>query len=114
MFLAIINDTYSEVKAEIAGQKNDFEIGDFVKRGYNNLLSTMGHRSKAIDIQHALKLAASSDGEVTFDELRQNLKKADFSDLEIEMFFSRYDKDGSFDFNKEEMNQIYHDMEEVR
>merc|ERR1719461_710071 len=29
MFLAIINDTYSEVKAEIAAQKNEFEIKDY-------------------------------------------------------------------------------------
>ena len=38
MFLAIINDTYSEVKAEIANQKNEFEISDYLKRGYNNFL----------------------------------------------------------------------------
>merc|ERR1719284_1506633 len=35
MFLAIINDTYSEVKAEISMQKSEFEIGDYIKRGYN-------------------------------------------------------------------------------
>ena len=38
MFLAIINDTYSEVKEEISAQKNDFEVGDYFKRGYNNML----------------------------------------------------------------------------
>ncbi len=38
MFLAIINDTYSEVKAEIAAQRNEFELGDYLKRGYNNML----------------------------------------------------------------------------
>ena len=32
MFLAIINDTYSEVKADIAGQKNEFEMGDYFKQ----------------------------------------------------------------------------------
>ena len=32
MFLAIINDTYSEVKAEIAQQKSEFEITDYIKR----------------------------------------------------------------------------------
>ena len=31
MFLAIINDTYSEVKAEIAMKRNEFEIGDYFK-----------------------------------------------------------------------------------
>lgn len=74
MFLAIINDTYSEVKAEIAGQKNEFEIGDYLKRGYNNVLGKVGARNKAIDIENALKLA-NSDGTVTYDEVRQNLKK---------------------------------------
>ena len=32
MFLAIINDTYSEVKAEISAQKSEFEISDYIKR----------------------------------------------------------------------------------
>ena len=31
MFLAIINDTYSEVKEEIAAQKNDFEVCSVIK-----------------------------------------------------------------------------------
>ena len=95
MFLAIINDTYSEVKEEIAAQKNDFEVrykrlfierlwkakllicvkvADYFKRGYNNMLGKVGKRSKLIDIENALKLA-NADGLVTFDEVRQNLKK---------------------------------------
>jgi len=32
MFLAIINDTYSEVKSELAEQKNELEMGDFFKK----------------------------------------------------------------------------------
>ena len=32
MFLAIINDTYSEVKAEIAEQKDEFDMGDYFKK----------------------------------------------------------------------------------
>ena len=74
MFLAIINDTYSEVKAEIAAQKNEFEIKDFFKRGYNNMLGKMGARNKYIDIENALKMA-NSDGQITYEEIRQNLKK---------------------------------------
>ena len=37
MFLAIINDTYAEVKAELATQKNEFEIGDYFKKVRNSL-----------------------------------------------------------------------------
>ena len=74
MFLAIINDTYSEVKAEIAAQKNEFEIKDYFKRGYNNMLGHVSGRNKYIDIENALKIAGQ-DGVVTYEEIRQNLKK---------------------------------------
>ena len=40
----------------------------------NNRLGKVGKRSKLIDIENALKLA-NADGLVTFDEVRQNLKK---------------------------------------
>ena len=76
MFLAIINDTYSEVKTEIANQRNEFEIGDYFKRGYNNMMGKFGRRDKLIDIENALKLSdANYDGMLTFDEVRTNLKK---------------------------------------
>jgi len=32
MFLAIINDTYSEVKADISTQKSEFEMSDYLKQ----------------------------------------------------------------------------------
>jgi polycystin 2 len=38
MFLAIINDTYSEVKADISQQKSEFEMGDYFKKVRTALL----------------------------------------------------------------------------
>lgn len=32
MFLAIINDTYSEVKSELSSQKDEFQISDLIKQ----------------------------------------------------------------------------------
>lgn len=32
MFLAIINDTYSEVKEELAGQKDELQLSDLLKQ----------------------------------------------------------------------------------
>jgi len=113
MFLAIINDTYSDVKAEIASSKNDFELGDYFKRGYNNMLGKVGMRNKLIDIENALKLA-NADGEVTYEEVRQNLKKCNFSDLEIEMFFAKYDVDGDGIFSWDEGAQIINDLDSDR
>ena len=75
MFLAIINDTYSEVKVEMSKKKNEFEIADYFKRGYNNMMGKMGKRDKLVDIQNALKLSDQGDGILTFSEIRGNLKK---------------------------------------
>ena len=93
MFLAIINDTYSEVKAEMEESKVQFEISDFFARGYNNILGTVAMRDKMIDIENAIKLA-NSDGIVTYEEVRQQLKKCDFSNQEIELFFNKSDSNG--------------------
>ena len=32
MFLAIINDTYADVKTDLDGQQNEFEMGDFFRK----------------------------------------------------------------------------------
>lgn len=112
MFLAIINDTYSEVKIEIASQRNEFEIADYFKRGYNNMMGKLGRRDKIVDIQNALKLSdANGDGMLTFDEIRANLKKCNFSDMEIEMFFAKYDTDGSRLLEQDEVRRMLADLE---
>ena len=119
MFLAIINDTYSEVKAEMELTKLQFEITDLFARGYNNVLGiytiplqsnlteifpgSVAMRNKMIDVENAIKLA-NEDGQVTFDEIRTELKKCDFSNAEIEMFFGNSDKDGDGTITVEESN----------
>jgi hypothetical protein len=75
MFLAIINDTYAEVKMDIKSRKAEFEIGDFFKTGSNNLKGMLGIQDRGIDVENAIKLAAADDGFVTYDELRENLRK---------------------------------------
>ncbi|CAG0892278.1 unnamed protein product [Cyprideis torosa] len=130
MFLAIINDTYSEVKAEIALQKNEFEIADYFKRGYNNMMGKLGRRDRLVDLENALKLSdANADGVLTFDELRNNLKnhilaslsqkltaltltcRCNFSDMEIEMCFARYDTDGDRVIGENEKRAMLADIE---
>jgi len=32
MFLAIINDTYADVKSDLSDQQNEFEMGDFFRK----------------------------------------------------------------------------------
>lgn len=37
MFLAIINDTYSEVKADMSQQRSEMEMTDLIRKVLNNI-----------------------------------------------------------------------------
>ena len=90
MFLAIINDTYGEVKAELKRAKPSFQLGDFFMVGVNNVKSAAGIQDRKLDVENALKMAAADDGFVTYSELRENLKHSNFSDVEIDLFFDMF------------------------
>lgn len=111
MFLAIINDTYSEVKAETMAAKSVFEITDYFARGYNNVLGSVALRNKLIDVENAIKLA-NDDGTVTYDEIRNQLKKVDFSDVEIDVFFGLSDVNGDGTISTDESNDMIDAIDE--
>ncbi|CAF3934368.1 unnamed protein product [Adineta steineri] len=96
MFLAIINDTYSEVKNDMTNQKSEIELGDYFKKSYDKVLDRLNiKRDRVIEIQNALKSAdVNQDGVIEFDEWRRDLKARGYTDVEIENVFARYDTDG--------------------
>jgi len=89
MFLAIINDTYSDVKSDINESKSDFELGEFFKKGYNKLMVKMNlKKDKIQDIQDALANAdTNKDSNLNFDEWKEELRvsKNLFLDLKIKI-----------------------------
>ncbi|XP_074619746.1 polycystin-2-like protein 1 [Acropora palmata] len=113
MFLAIINDTYAEVKSNIASQKSEFEIGDYFKRGYQKMLDRLSFkREKIVDIQKALKSAdVNQDNKLDFEEWRANLKSRGHADAEIEAVFAKYDLDGDRILDEEEQRKMQEDLE---
>lgn len=116
MFLAIINDTYSEVKSDMANQKNEFEIADYFKRGYQKMLDKLNFkRDKIVDIQKALKTAdINQDKQVDFDEWRQDLKMRGYADGEIEAMFAKYDRDGDRVLDEVEQRRMTADLFEQK
>ncbi|KXJ23969.1 polycystic kidney disease 2-like 1 protein [Exaiptasia diaphana] len=113
MFLAIINDTYAEVKSDIASQESEFEITDYFKKGYQNVLNKLSFkREKIIDIQKALKSAdVNQDNKLDFEEWRQTLKSRGHADAEIEAVFARYDLDGDRILDEDEQRRMQEDLE---
>ena len=75
MFLAIINDTYSEVK-EDTSVKDEFDLGAYFKRGYDKVLTKMNlKKEKILDLASALEEADSNaDHELNFEEWRTELR----------------------------------------
>jgi len=114
MFLAIINDTYSDVKSDIEEQKSDFELGDYFKRGYDKILTKMHlKKDKIVDIQNALSMADNdNDKQIKFDEWRAELRKRGYADTEIEAYFAKYDTDGSRNLSEEEQRKMREDLKQ--
>jgi polycystin 2 len=80
MFIAIINDTYGEIKEEMRNQKSEIELGAFFKKGYNKVLDKLNiKRAQIIDIQKAVATAdLNHDGKIDYIEFRNNLRVRTF------------------------------------
>ncbi|XP_059408751.1 polycystin-2-like isoform X2 [Carassius carassius] len=112
VFLAIINDTYSEVKADMAQQRSEMEITDLIKKGYNRAMVKLKLKKTSInDIPDSLHQAA---GKLSVDELRQDLRGKGHSDAEIEAIFAKYDLDGDQELTEHEHQQMRDDLEKER
>ena len=57
MFLAIINDTYSEVKSDLSKSENDLDLGAYFKQGYDSIMKKLKlKKGEIVDIQNVLNL----------------------------------------------------------
>lgn len=106
MFLAILSDSFGEVKAELARRKNAFELGAYFKEGYTNLVDRMGLHSKKMDVEEALKMAEENNYN-NKNEVREFLRKRNFGDMEVDIFFERFE----FDMKQDMLNL---DIDEVK
>ncbi|XP_013887336.1 polycystin-2 isoform X2 [Austrofundulus limnaeus] len=112
MFLAIINDTYSEVKADMSQQRSEMEMTDLIKKGCNKALMKLRLKKTAVDdISDSLRQAG---GKQNFDELRQDLKGKGHSEAEIQAIFAKYDQDGEPELTEHEHQQMRDDLEKER
>uniref|UniRef100_H0XFJ6 Polycystin-2-like protein 2 n=1 Tax=Otolemur garnettii TaxID=30611 RepID=H0XFJ6_OTOGA len=76
MFLAIINDTYSEVKADYSiGRRPDFELGKMIKKSYTNVLKKFRLKKPEKDED---KISKSSR------DLAEQARKEGFDENEIQ------------------------------
>ncbi|XP_030628303.1 polycystic kidney disease 2-like 1 protein [Chanos chanos] len=112
MFLAIINDTYSEVKEELASQKDELQITDLIKQSYaKTFMKLKVKKEKISDVQKALQ---SGSKELEFKDFRDTLKEMGHAESEISAAFSKFDRDGNQILDKEEQERMKQELEEKR
>ncbi|XP_076020185.1 polycystin-2-like protein 1 [Genypterus blacodes] len=112
MFLAIINDTYSEVKEELSSQKDELQITDLIKQSYTKTFMKLKLKKEKIsDVQKALR---SGSGQIEFKDFRETLKEMGHADHEISAAFSRFDRDGNHILDQQEQEKMKMELEEKR
>ncbi|XP_007938223.1 LOW QUALITY PROTEIN: polycystic kidney disease 2-like 1 protein [Orycteropus afer afer] len=113
MFLAIINDTYSEVKEELAGQKDELQLSDLLKQGYNKTLLRLRLRKECVsDMQKVLK---GGEQEIQLEDFTNTLRELGHTEHEITDLtaaFTRFDQDRNCILDKKEQEQMQQDLED--
>ncbi|GJQ68934.1 putative calcium ion binding protein [Trypoxylus dichotomus] len=105
MFLAIINDTYTEVKTEMAIAPDQMQMAEFCKRGYYNFLRKCGCGRYVQPIQ-----VTRNEYNATTEQIRGALKKCGFSDMDIDMFFARYNIDPTAVIEEGDVSKLVQDL----
>ncbi|TSK22687.1 Polycystic kidney disease 2-like 1 protein [Bagarius yarrelli] len=107
MFLAIINDTYSEVKEELASNSDDLQITDLFKQ---TVMKLKFKKDRISDVQKAL----DGSSELEFRDFRETLKEMGHDDRDISEAFEKYDKDSNQILDREEQDKMKRELEEKR
>ena len=89
MFIAIICDTYGEIKEELADKKSDIELASYFKKGYHKVMDKLNlKRAQIIDIQKAITIAdLNNDRRIDFVEFRNSLRVSEINFMETSEYF---------------------------
>ncbi|XP_060782070.1 polycystin-2-like protein 1 [Neoarius graeffei] len=107
MFLAIINDTYSEVKEELASNNDDLHITDLFKQ---TVMKLKFKKDRISDVQKAF----DGSKDLEFRDFRETLKEMGHDDHDISEAFSKYDQDGNQILDREEQERMKQELESKR
>ncbi|GMR48329.1 hypothetical protein PMAYCL1PPCAC_18524, partial [Pristionchus mayeri] len=101
MFLAIINDTYVEVKAELARQPDDFQVASFLSRTWYRFLRAI----------HLTKEIPSLQSQIDFDAWKTALRRSGYNDGEINEKFAKYEVLSWKEMDEERREELEDELE---
>ncbi|CAH2002301.1 unnamed protein product [Acanthoscelides obtectus] len=105
MFLAIINDTYNDVKTEISIAPDELQMTEYLRDKLHKVLQKVGVM-KDVSKKHK-----KSPINATIRQVREVLTKCGFNSLEIEMFFARYGINQMAEARVSDVEDLIRDLE---
>uniref|UniRef100_A0A8C3TPA3 Polycystin-2 n=1 Tax=Catharus ustulatus TaxID=91951 RepID=A0A8C3TPA3_CATUS len=117
MFLAIINDTYSEVKSDMAQQKAEMELTQqnftlSFRATTKAMIKLKLKKTTVDDISESLRQGGGKLNLMNFGRISKG--KEGHTDAEIEAIFTKYDQDGDQELTEHEHQQMRDDLEKER
>lgn len=116
MFLAIINESYGQVKEKMDAAAPELMLSDFMSMKYGKFTDKV--KTKRSPLMDADEILRNEEvmvlDEIDFNMWRAEMKKKGYADLEIDEFFSKYDKDGDLKLNYFEKLKIVRDIKKEK
>ncbi|KAG8250081.1 polycystic kidney disease 2-like 1 protein isoform X1 [Homalodisca vitripennis] len=100
MFLAIIIDTYSEVRTSIRDQTKELHTGDILGRWFRTLLQNCGCGRLIAKYDEP---PTTGTGPSPTEDLQNFLRRCGFTEMEIDLFFAKFDIPRDKAITQEEM-----------
>ncbi|XP_075457673.1 polycystin-2-like protein 2 isoform X2 [Ascaphus truei] len=110
MFLAIINDTYTEVKADFSGIHSEFKMWDIIQQNYEQALLKL--RLKKAAVEDINKSLFESGLNLSFHRLHEDMKAKGYSVAETEDILKTYDLDKDLQISAAEGKFAKEDLKE--
>ncbi|GFN78424.1 polycystin-2, partial [Plakobranchus ocellatus] len=114
MFLAIINDTYSEVKSDMAKQTDVFIMADYIKQGYAKFRDKFGFRREKLEGYEQILAGDLADKKMTVSEWKEELQKTGFDEGDIDETFTKFDVDGDRILDVAEQKHILQELQRLQ
>ncbi|CAG5128639.1 unnamed protein product, partial [Candidula unifasciata] len=111
MFLAIINDTYSEVKSDMAKQTDLFIMSDYLKQGYGKIWDKLGTKREQLEDYEKI---LSTGKKMHFNDWKKQLLEQNFNEEEIEEVFAKYDIDGDRYLDPPEQQKMLAELQKLK
>lgn len=109
MFIAIISDTYSEVRAELSVPgEHRYPISEHVSKLKESFWGKLGWSSHSEDDD------SEDDNQIDWYSFRKEMEKSGMEEDDIKAYFQKYDENGNLQLNRKEFAKLEESLTKLK